>query len=488
MPSQSNKGLNENFILEYEVFIKQHLFPLLGIVNKDLRRDVLFASDFKSAIIQKDSCIYFGYNGCRIFSIQYPVSIPEDSLRLARSVLQRFFYIAEYKRTGSAKKNSYFSDEQRNSVHSMAVQKGICDWIAWVPGSKKADNDSRESIEKLFSKLEKWAVKTYEGKHVTLGFVIDPALRTIPQNTYGSWLEFLDDDCSSLLTDCIHSVIELDGHCNFVEYKSISESDAIETCPLQNEIPLRFMHIIQKYVTDKKIGIFLLNNGDIILSKKQRVCFVKRNLRWLNLSFEAFECALEPFINSHKETEKKLHHSLLSSVFASVLDVSFSHAGGIIAVVGGSRWEEDTDMQTKQSLLLDPCDNLLNRQSCSDLKVYKMKDAQNLPQSELRIKEIEVNKRLQKRVVLSNLIKGKDFISMDRKLRSELIGLDGACILDFMGNVYSYGAIIQNDSGSTGGGRGAAAKKLSTYGLAVKVSTDGYIELYVSGECIYEIK
>lgn len=488
MPTHNSKELNENFILEYESFLKQHLFPLLGIVNRDIKRDIIFAAHFKSAMIQNDSHIYFGYNGCRIFSLEYPVSIPADSLRLARLILQRFFYIAEYKRTGSAKNNNYFSDEQRNSVHNMAVQKGICDWVAWVPGNKKADDDSRERIEKLFVKLEKWAVKTYEGKNVTLGFIINPAKKIDPQNTYGSWLDFLDDDCSSLLTDCIHSVNELDRHCNFLEYKSISESGAIETCALQNAIPLRFMHIVQKYVTDKKIGVFLLNNGDIILAKKQRVCFVKRNLRWLNLSYEAFESALEPFIEQNDETDSKSLRNLLSSVFASVLDVSFSHAGGIIAVVGGDEWKKHTDIYAEGSALLDPCDNLLNEQSCKSLKAFKMDGLENLPQNEIDLKEREVNKRLQKRVVLLNLIRGKDFISMDRKLRSELIGLDGACILDYTGNVYSYGAIIQNDSGSTGGGRGAAAKKLSKYGLAVKVSTDGYIELYVKGECIYEIK
>ena len=40
------------------------------------------------------------------------------------------------------------------------------------------------------------------------------------------------------------------------------------------------------------------------------------------------------------------------------------------------------------------------------------------------------------------------------------------------------GAIIQSDSGSNGDGRGAATKKLSTNGFIIKISTDGYIELY----------
>ena len=78
---------------------------------------------------------------------------------------------------------------------------------------------------------------------------------------------------------------------------------------------------------------------------------------------------------------------------------------------------------------------------------------------------------------------------MDRKLRCELIALDGACIIDArQGTIYSFGAIIQNDSGSATGGRSAAAKKLSRYGIAIKISTDGYIDVFVNEELVYSVK
>jgi DNA integrity scanning protein DisA with diadenylate cyclase activity len=73
--------------------------------------------------------------------------------------------------------------------------------------------------------------------------------------------------------------------------------------------------------------------------------------------------------------------------------------------------------------------------------------------------------------------------------RSELSGLDGATIMDEDGNLLAVGAIIRNDAGSSGGGRGSAAKKLSKYGgFSIKISTDGYIELFVNGANVYSIK
>ena len=95
-----------------------------------------------------------------------------------------------------------------------------------------------------------------------------------------------------------------------------------------------------------------------------------------------------------------------------------------------------------------------------------------------------------KKEIILNLIKDKKmkFVNIERKLRSELAALDGAFIINKKGNIISVGSIIQNDKGSSGGGRSAAAKKLSKNGMAIKISTDGYIETFVNGTKIYSIK
>lgn len=67
--------------------------------------------------------------------------------------------------------------------------------------------------------------------------------------------------------------------------------------------------------------------------------------------------------------------------------------------------------------------------------------------------------------------------------------MDGATIIQKDGKVVSFGAIIENEKGSSGGGRGAATRRLSDYGgLAIKISTDGYIEVYMDKELKYFIK
>lgn len=441
-----------------------YVLPLLGI-EVDAEHSILHRDEYHigpniPTIFQSHKQLRFNVSEWQIFWVQCPKQIPEDDLALARRILQSFPDIAQYKITGKGRflPREFPYSTQKDTLYKAAVQSGISRWLA---GDQKGSQ-----IEALFYELETWAVKTYEGKNVTMGFIINPDDKSDFHVGKKRWLDFMKDDASAMLTDCIHSVIELDKQCNFIEYHSLSEENIIDECRLSHKVPLRFAQIIQKYVTDKKCGVFLLNNGDIVLAKNREVRFVRRNLRWLNLSYSAFRNAVQPFVEEYGYNDIEVNDKLeilLENIFASVLDVSFSHVGGIIAVVG-NEWQDTTE---KEAVLAE-CDDLLN-------KAYK---------PELQPEDI----RPLKRALLEKMIADKTFDEIDRKLRGELLGLDGACILRCDGRIHSFGAIIQNDSGSTGGGRGAAAKKLSSYGMAVKISTDGYIEVYINRKIVYAIK
>ena len=104
----------------------------------------------------------------------------------------------------TSRKNNYYSDIQCKANYKMAIQKGICNWIV---------GNNNENLEILFEILEKWSVQTYEGKKVTFGFIINPEEKSDFDNTNGTWCDFLRDDFSAVFTDCINTVIELDGAC-----------------------------------------------------------------------------------------------------------------------------------------------------------------------------------------------------------------------------------------------------------------------------------
>lgn len=437
----------KNAVEEYRYFLKEYLLPLMGFPRNSVRlfevHDLDRINTFN--ITQKGEHVFFLAD--RIPYFRAKISISDDNLRLARNIIMAFIRVAKYKllERGTDIQTEYLSETLQKKSYEYAIQHGICSWIT---------GDTRNlAVDRLLGILERWSVQTYEGRKVTFGFVINRrATGTI------DWLDFLDDDYSATLTDCIHSVIELDEHGKIIEYHSLTQADAIHTVD-HGIRPYRFSDVLDNFIIRDKVGIFLLTNGDIIISKGKQIRFVKRNLKWLNMSYEAFN-------NSFRSSS--LEEQLIREIYASMLDVSFSHSGGIISVI------HDVEILRTKGIL-SPSDDLSFPGNVEE----ELRD---------KINKHDLKKRLLKRSSLKVLVGECSFYEVDRKLRAELIAMDGACIINPEGKILAIGAIIQNESGSSGGGRGAACKRLSQYGMAIKISTDGYIEVYRSGEVIYSIK
>ena len=465
MSSNNNRPIQYT---EYSYFLSEYLCKLLSIkwesITSQSCKEIDENQKGKLIYQTSDYTLCFTNKKQIVFELKHDKELSDDILKIADKIINCFFAVCKYNIATGRKQVNYYSDVHKDSNYKMAIQKGICDWII---GSRN------DKVERLFEILENWSVQTYEGKKVTFGFIIDPNKESNFDTTYGDWCDFLQDDFSAVLTDCVNSVIVLDKNCNFCNYLSITEGNKVEQYALQKCLPVRFSNVIEKYVFGERVGIFLLNNGDIILSKKGKAIFVKRNLKWLNLGYDAFEKSFGNHLDS-----AKLAPNLLEEIFASMLDVSFSHSGGIIAVTNDE--QALTDLGNEAYPVLSESDYLLNGYTLKELESRLTNNTQKYSRREIK-------KRILKRNVIESLVQGHTFMELDRKLRCELISLDGACILNTSGRVCSFGAIIKNDSGSSGGGRGAAAKKLSNNGFAIKISTDGYVELYINGTKTYEI-
>jgi hypothetical protein len=448
----------QNFIKEYKEFIETYLLRFLGIgddhvsnVNEDEKG---YPGEKGSLIIKYNSTIYIRSSNKTLFKIEKNYDIDDESIILTNKILKLFIKFSRYSENNDHKKTKFLSSNHQKKNMEFIIQKGICEWISNRHDSKK--------IESLLDILEAWSSKTYEGKKVSFGIVINPKSNSDDKKI--PFLPFLEDEYSAVISDGISSIIELDVQCNFLGYHSIYENGCIMTSNLDNNIPLRFVNSIMNFVVDDKIGVFLLNNGDIMIAKNRIIEFVKRNGTWLNFNVATFENSLQSYISRYALSKK-----LVNEVYSSALDVSFSHGGGIIAVT------HNIDILIESKILsdIDYLDKSVD-DDFIDLVIYK--------------KTNDNEKRQLKRKILLKLVKGKNFCDIDRKLRSELVSMDGATIIDATGRILTFGAIIQNDSGSSGGGRGAAAKKLSNYGFSIKISTDGYIEVFEESKRRHVIK
>jgi len=80
---------------------------------------------------------------------------------------------------------------------------------------------------------------------------------------------------------------------------------------------------------------------------------------------------------------------------------------------------------------------------------------------------------------------------MPRTVLADLASLDGGLVLSNKGEILAYGAIleprIKGRITGTEGSRTKAAIGASNYGLAVKISSDGDITVYVAGRKLFGV-
>ena len=218
-------------------------------------------------------------------------------------------------------------------------------------------------------------------------------------------------------------------------------------------VPYRFQEFAEMCNTNQYdenwVGIIAQSRGDILIFKKKELCFANRNAKWLPVnSYRICQIIAEQVYEIPDEEEKE---RFSKEVYVSLLDVSFSRAGGCLAII-----DKDCVETVKHDYIFQ--DDLDQDKAAKDDRVQEKKS---------------IIKKL-----VSTETKGMLFQYIDRKLRLDLLSLDGATVIDTTGRILSAGAIVRIKGGSDGGGRSAATKQLAQYGMAMKISMDGKIECY----------
>ncbi len=342
------------------------------------------------------------------------------------------------------------SNEFIKGLESQVTQKAIC---------KALTKSASSTLNDLLNTVSSWGLRTYEGRKAKFGFIITS--KKTPKNTNPNLhiSHILKKDYSALLSDGINTCLMISADGNLLSYEPLPK-----TAKENVLAPYEYLDIAN-LCTGAKIGVCLIQEGDLLIFKDKQLLFAKRNGAWVCFSHEEIIGKLAERSGEVEEVRKAL--------YLSALDTSFARDGGCIVHVNqGDKY------------------NILKHIDCADLLFkdcyeYKQQEAINhsfffdhdnamkdIPSFEEFLTEDKCNKSAN----LIRIINGRKFQELNRKLRQELIGIDGATIIDHEGNILAVGAIIKIEAGSVGGGRLAAAKTLSNYGISMKISADGRIE------------
>ncbi len=325
--------------------------------------------------------------------------------------------------------------------------------------ARTLSNKSYKIISKVINGLSRYSERTYEGRNIQYGVIISDKLESEKKISNTNFDSFISNPSSAVLTNGTESFIEVDSEGYVIRYLQLNSE--------KNEYglaPYNYTRILE-YCGEDNTGIVLSQKGEILIFHDNEIKYTKRGGRW------------NPY--SHKETIRLIHErsendNLLfaKAVYLTALDISFSTTGGIISFLN------ENEVQ-----------NALRHINIKDIvneKYFEIKKKQMIDEKDYdwqSIKDVSFQDYLKqtyngKSCVLERLIDNRKFFMLYRKLRQELVSIDGATIIDYNGDIVALGAIVKIEAGSMGGGRLAAAKTLSQYGISIEISSDASIKGY----------
>ena len=373
-------------------------------------------------------------------------------VQLVRAILEELNNVYKYNITEVAYKKT---------LQQYALEKAIC---------KSVTEKSFDTLLNLIYELSKWATRTYEGGRPTFGFIISPRNISDKTKTPIHFSKIITRDFSTMLSDGINGVMFINSKGMLINYFHLPNINDQNVYAPYDYIKMA------KACQKGRVGIALTVNSDLLIFSEGELVFAKRRGSWSSFSHDEII----------RKISDKSNSDVQEAVYLSALDTSFSNTGACICYLKKDQEKNALkhidiyDIMSKDLYLSKV--NILNARNL----VERIEDAENADKpvdNEVKgfpedFNEFLEDEKANKACALVKIVGNKKFHELDRKLRAELLGIDGASIIDYEGNILCIGAIVEIEAGSSGGGRLAAARTLAKYGVSMKISMDSTISCY----------
>lgn len=338
-----------------------------------------------------------------------------------------------------------------------AIEKAICYSLSETAG---------DTLLTIIMELTNLSNKTYEGKRLDFGILVNEYQSSDNQSQNRYCSNLFKSDFFAPLTNGINSAVEFGRDGYLLGYVTLDKARNYPTVA-----PFEYTNIA-RICNEKRIGLVLSSNGEILIFKNRALVFCKKRGSW-----ESF--FHEEIINLLSSTTSHTIKDIRKSIYLTALDSSFAGTGACLVCLNKDRSVLALD-RIDINDIISPEHFELKKQAINEeaRKLYNLENADNSIADEEDFFAYTTQEENVKTDCINKLVSGKKFQELNRKLRQELAGIDGATIIDYDGTIIAVGAIIKIEAGSTGGGRLAATKTLAKYGVALKVSVDGTIQGY----------
>jgi len=283
----------------------------------------------------------------------------------------------------------------------------------------------RAAVLAALDQLTDWASRQYEGKSIAA------AVGFVPDDNPGAvdFAEMCKRDFSMVMSNGLDTLLTCNMRGQVVGYDTLTLPSVVT-----GFAPYRLVGVAH-WAGSGKIAVTLNRTGEILVFRDHELRFARRAGRW------HFLTPAQVIITQMGGPQ---NHPLRHAVYETAIDASFARTGACIGIVTSGHMSEWTALATLNDDWLTPAVSV-------------------------------------KAKAVAQMVGGKLYHQLDRRLRQELAAIDGATVLGTDGTLLAVGAILDITGGSTGGGRRAAALALSRLGVGIKISQDGGIEGFHEG-------
>lgn len=342
-----------------------------------------------------------------------------------------------------------------SKLQSIAIERALIESLT---------DAGSETILGIIGELEKWSTRTYEGQSVSLGILVNLA-SVADQHNPVYYHNVLDSDFFALFTDAVNSFVEFDKDGKMMGYVSLKNPKKVAT------VSPYIYEKVARICNDKRIGICLTKNEDILIFYSRQLVFAKRNGSWCVYCHDEIIRLLQNNVSSAAKQIRR-------AIYNTALDCSFSYKGACIAYIDKDKTLEALSHIDAADIISEEYFNKKKELELEEAgKLYNLGNAKFIiDKFSLSYEEFLDKYKYAKTMAIRRIVAGKKLFELDRKLVEEMTAIDGATIVDYEGTIIAVGAIIKIEAGSDGGGRLAAAKTMAKYGVAIKVSQDGIMQ------------
>jgi hypothetical protein len=300
-------------------------------------------------------------------------------------------------------------------------------------------------VGEVFRELRKLAEETYENKSLSFGLLLDAGRADAPNRGERFPDDVLGRKRYRALSDGYRTGYLVSRRGAIIGFQDIELLRRDRRASANNFYP-EWAEDIALASREKRIGMSLTRQGDLLVFDAGSLRFTYRYGRWQYWNHTHLIELLRTSMRVHRVPQATVLR-VVRAVYRAAIDVSFRRSGGLFVILHSERHMRHVVRQGDG--IKDERRDHLDRAFDKAMRSAKLQD-------------------LPRRVVV------------------ELAALDGAIVMNGAGTVLAYGAVLDPDKkgriGAAEGSRTKAAIGASHYGVAVKVSSDGDITVFVDGK------